>query len=175
MSTERTWLATTVGQLTRFQDLPGRRNLLIDSHIPDRWIGEISLESGGTVEVARTVINDLETRGALPQDPNKHALAGLLEALLDSLGFDDAVRAVALIVRYQLMTPSPRLNGLSERFGVPLPSTGAEIYETFKQPRSALPAHMRRETVREKLEALVRREKGLPLQDFQTWTLNLLS
>jgi hypothetical protein len=56
---ERRWLAATMGNLSRFQDLPGRRNLLIESQVPDQWIGEISLERGGVLEVAKAVIYDL--------------------------------------------------------------------------------------------------------------------
>ena len=153
-SADRSWLAATIGHLSRFQDLPGRRNLLIESSIPDQWIGEMSLDRGGTVEVARTVINDLEKRGALPQNRDKHALAGLLEALLESLGFADAVRAVALIFRYRLLTNPQALNGLSQRFGVPLPPVAADLYAEGKLPPATMPFPLRRETVREKLEAL---------------------
>ena len=153
-SADRNWLATTIGHLSRFQDLPGRRNLLIESRVPDPWIGEISLDRGGTVEVARTVVNDLERRGALPHNRDKHALGGLLEALLESLGFADAVRAVAFIFRYRLICNPQELNGLSQRFGVPLPPIETDVYAEDKLPAVAMPISLRREAVREKLEAL---------------------
>jgi V8-like Glu-specific endopeptidase len=150
---DRTWLASSIGNLSRFQDVPGRRNLLIDSQIPDSWIGEIGLQ-GGAVEVARTVINDLEGRGALPKNPKKHALGGLLEASLESFGLGNAMRAVALIFRHQLNEDRREINQLSERFGIPLAFSKDDNYQREWQLSPSLPAELRSEALKEKLEAL---------------------
>ncbi|PIE80605.1 MAG: hypothetical protein CSA11_07615 [Chloroflexi bacterium] len=150
---DRKWLVQTIGNLARFQDLPGRRNLLIDAQIPDAWIGEISLERGGTSEIARTVVNDLERRGSLPQNPQTHALGGLLEALSDSLGVEQSRRAVALLFRYRLNSDHERLNEFSQLYGVPLPLFAEEIDRPQLAIPGSLPAAWQRD-VTGQLEAL---------------------
>lgn len=153
---DRRWLSRTIGSLNRFQDLPGRRNLLVDSDIPDSWIGEISLDRGGTNEIAKTVVYDLEKRGRLPKHPGKHALGSLLETLaIDSLGVDDAVRAVALIVRYHLNTDKSELNRLSELFGCPLQTFEDDQYTSeWQLPPAYLPSDLSPMALKGNLEAL---------------------
>ncbi|MFN2134869.1 MAG: trypsin-like peptidase domain-containing protein [Candidatus Promineifilaceae bacterium] len=153
--TDRSWLANAVGRLARFQNQTGRRNLLIASEIPDRWIGEMNLD-GGAVEVASTIINDLEIRGRLPDRRKTHALGSLMETVaVESFGYESAVKAVALIFRYQLDADRETLNQLSEQFGVPLQTFVDDSYELpWQPPRGSLPAGLRRAALQENLEAL---------------------
>jgi len=151
---DREWLANIIGNLQRFQDLPGRRNLLINSGIPDAWIGEIGLDRGGTVEVARTLVNDLELRGSLPDQSFKHALGALLETVSDSLGREKATRCIAMIFRYKLINDTNLLNDLSETFRVPLPISENEPYQGEARILANLPGTLKAHDLERKLEAL---------------------
>ncbi len=152
---EREWLARNLGNLSRFQDPGGRRNFLIAAGVPDTWIGEINLYAGGAIEMARTVLNDLELRGRLPHRPHQHALGALLEASLVSFGLDIAIHVVAIIFRYGLIEDPERLSELSERYAVPLSLVEENEYQIERTlPTPTLPIQLPPKALKRKLEAL---------------------
>jgi V8-like Glu-specific endopeptidase len=114
------------------------------------------LDGMGTLTIAETVINDLEQRGPLPDNPQKHALGSLLETVaISSFGYDDALKAVALVVRYQLDENREDLNRLSEQFGIPLPAFPEDSYELpWRPPGGVLPSGLSAAGLHRKLEAL---------------------
>ena len=150
---DRNWLVNKIGSSSRFQTVEGRRNLLVDGLIPDFWVGDIDL-NGASYEIARTVINDLELRGNLPMHPQKHALCSLLEAMLDSMGYGDAVQTVAILIKYELNSNQNELSKLSEQYGVPLPLFDGESYSKSPDLNIVLPADLDNDYIDGKLEAL---------------------
>src|SRR6266702_712584 len=155
---DREWIISTVDTVIAPMSTDGIKNLL-RGKLPDSSINRINYREGSR-NIAESVVSMLELRGAL-NPPEYHTLGAFLTDLaeVDLVGYDAAVKIVALLFKYNLIKNRVHIMELSARFQVPSPILSIQTYPDQSPFLPHLPVKLSTTDIHERLESLYNRGK----------------
>lgn len=151
--TDREWIINTVDTVIGPMSTDGIKNLL-RGKLPDSSINRINFRDGSR-NIAETIVGMLELRGVL-NPPEYHALGAFLTDIpeVDLVGYDAAVKIVALLFRYNLVKSRIQITELSAHFQVPSPVLSIQTYPGQSPSLPHLPVKLNTTDIHERLENL---------------------
>jgi serine/threonine protein kinase/V8-like Glu-specific endopeptidase len=150
--------------ISSISTIDGVKNLL-RGKLSDPQINRINFRDGSR-NIAESIIGILESRGALnPPHQHYHALGAFLNDLIEDdsvgIGYDAAVKIVALLFRYTLIRDRKQIIKLSTQFQVPSPLLTDETLTTHPPSPASLPSTIKITDLQERFESLYNRRRYL--------------